>query len=188
MTPRQRLLKRIVKQSRPDGCWLWTGSRTIMGYGNIGVRSKTYYTHRLAYQLWIGAIPQGHYVDHHCNNSICCNPKHLFTSKGVAGLEQRLLRKIEKQPSGCWIWQGHIQKGYGRIELPGRKCRAVHRIAYELWGAGPIPDGLIVLHLCGHQLCCNPDHLVAATPRECTQYMIDRRRNGNKGSAAKWVT
>jgi hypothetical protein len=179
MTPRQRLLKRIVKQDRPDGCWLWTGPLSINGYGSIGVAEKTLYVHRLAHELWLGPIPKGRWVLHRCGNRACCNPDHLYTNQGTASLEQRLLRKIVKQANGCWIWRGQSNKHYGQIELSGR-VRTVHRVAYELW-IEPIPDGLVVLHLCGHQLCCNPAHLVAGTAQECAQYMIECRRNSNKG-------
>ena len=51
---KQRLRKRIEKQDKPNGCWLWTGARTADGHGAIHVSGKTYYVHRLAYELWVG--------------------------------------------------------------------------------------------------------------------------------------
>ena len=66
--------------------------------------------------------------------------------------------------SGCWLWQGALTKGYGRIEVEGRHLR-VHRLAYELV-KGPIPDGLSLDHLCRTRNCINPDHLEAVTTRE----------------------
>jgi hypothetical protein len=181
MTPKQRLLKRIVKQDRPDGCWIWTGALSINGYGNISVAGKTLYAHRLAHELWLGPIPNGRWVLHRCGNRACCNPNHLYTNQGTASLEQRLLRKIVKQDD-CWIWQRHTNKGYGQIEVSGR-MHTVHRIAYETW-IEPIPKGFLVLHLCNNALCINPAHLVVGTPQECAQYKIDHRRNGKIKCAA----
>ena len=181
MTPRQRLLRRIVKQDGPDGCWIWTGAQSANGYGTIWASGKTCYAHRLAYELWAEPIPQGHWVIHRCGHPACCNPDHLYTSKGIVGLAERILCKIEKQENGCWIWQGHIQKGYGQIELSGH-VHAIHRVAYELW-IEPIPDGLVVLHLCGNRLCCCPDHLAAGTAQESARLMMECKRNGNKGYA-----
>jgi hypothetical protein len=142
----KRLLKRIVKQEN-DGCWIWVGARTSNGHGSISLKYQTHYTHRVAYTLWAGPIPPGQSVYHHCNNPACCRPDHLYVSKDMTSLEERLLRKIEKQENGCWLWRGAVQKGYGQIGLLGRE-RAAHRLAYALW-VEPIPNGLVVLHLCG---------------------------------------
>jgi hypothetical protein len=54
----------------------------------------------------------------------------------------------------------------------------VHRIVYES-REGPIPDGLVVLHLCGNRLCCNPDHLATGTAQESAQLMMECRRKGD---------
>jgi len=99
---------------------------------------------------------------HRCRNpTSCINPQHLYTNEN---LEARLLQRIEKQESGCWLWQGTIKNGYGRIQISGH-MHGVHRAAYELW-IEPIPKGLQVQHLCGNSLCCNPAHLVAGTAQE----------------------
>jgi hypothetical protein len=144
-TRKTRLLRRVAKQQ--NGCWLWTGARSANGQGNMQIAHKQHATHRLAYQLWLGPIP-------------------LY----LTSLEERLLRKIKKQENGCWIWRGHINaKGYGRIELSKRKY-TVHRVAYELW-IEPIPEGLVILHLCSNSLCCNPAHLVAGTAQENAKHM-----------------
>ncbi|MFJ2662519.1 HNH endonuclease signature motif containing protein [Arthrobacter koreensis] len=40
-------------------------------------------------------------------------------------------------------------------------CR-VHRVAYELF-SGPIPNGLVLDHLCRNRGCFNPNHLEPVT-------------------------
>ena len=138
--------------------------------------SKSYRAHRLAYKFWVGPIPPGHWVLRRCNNPLCCNPEHLYTSAGRANLEERLLDKIIKHENGCWIWQGHIENGYGRIVLAGHRF-VVHRAAYELW-VEPIPDGLQVQHLCNNRHCCNPAHLVAGTAQENAALRAQYREGG----------
>lgn len=82
---------------------------------------------------------------------------------------QRLFRRIKIDASGCWVWQGCVDAfGYGMMgnqddDFP----RSVHRLAYtEL--IGPIPDGLVMDHLCRNPSCCNPFHLEPVTSRENT--------------------
>ena len=61
-----------------DHCWPWTGVRYNTGYGQVKRGGRTQTTHRLAWTLTYGAIPDGLIVCHHCDNPICCRPDHLF--------------------------------------------------------------------------------------------------------------
>lgn len=85
----------------------------------------------------------------------------------LKSLETRLLDKTNKTDT-CWLWDGcHDTKwGHGAIKVDG-KMKKVHRVAYELY-VGPIPDGLVVRHLCNVSNCVNPAHLMAGTLSENT--------------------
>lgn len=61
----------------PDQCWLWVGARSGRGYGNLNVGGRTCGAHRVAYELFIGSIPEGLDLDHLCRVPLCVNPKHL---------------------------------------------------------------------------------------------------------------
>ena len=81
----------------------------------------------------------------------------------------KILRRIVVTPGGCWEWQGAKGRhGYGRVAMPtgkmGGRTEFTHRVAYEAF-IGPIPDGLVIDHLCRNRGCCNPDHLEAVTQR-----------------------
>jgi hypothetical protein len=82
---------------------------------------------------------------------------------------ERFERSFERDPaSGCWVWlRGKNSAGYGQFcgwGNPGRWMLA-HRWSYE-FNVGPIPQGLVIDHLCRNPACVNPDHLEAVTQRE----------------------
>lgn len=69
------------------------------------------------------------------------------------------------EDDGCWNWGGTVMKnGYGYLHVSGKNVRA-HRWSYE-HHVGPIPDGLVIDHLCRNKLCVNPEHLEPVTPGE----------------------
>jgi len=66
-----------VDKNGAGGCWVWTGARNSKGYGQWGYRQVSRSTHRLAYEAFVGPIPDEHVIDHLCRNVACCNPAHL---------------------------------------------------------------------------------------------------------------
>ena len=84
-----------------------------------------------------------------------------------ATTRERLEYHREVDENGCWVWPGAKQpNGYGRITVGGR-ARFVHRVAYVEF-VGPIPDGLVVDHVCRNRACFNPEHLRCCTQGENT--------------------
>lgn len=85
--------------------------------------------------------------------------------------EDRFWNCVDKSaPNGCWVWTGPMDPyGYGkffRVEpLKGRTRLPAHRASYE-YLVGPIPDGLVLDHLCRNHPCVNPEHLEPVTDRE----------------------
>jgi hypothetical protein len=69
---------------REGECWFWLGAKQVNGYGLCAVgrrddgRQINEQTHRIAYRLTHGTIPDGMYVLHSCDQPPCCNPEHLM--------------------------------------------------------------------------------------------------------------
>ena len=62
------------------------------------------------------------------------------------------------EATGCWLWNGPLDKdGYGVLYFAGKSHRA-HRVAFALHVRG-IRSLLTVDHLCFTRSCVNPEHL-----------------------------
>lgn len=72
----------------------------------------------------------------------------------------------------CWPWLRRIDRyGYGvyrrKNKAPGPPLELewrAHRLAYENL-IGPIPDDLVIDHLCRNRSCVNPSHMEPVTNR-----------------------
>lgn len=72
-----------------SGCWEWIGARNSKGYGSVGVLGSSQSTHRVAYELLVGTIPEGLQIDHLCRNKACCNPEHLEPVTALVNTRRR---------------------------------------------------------------------------------------------------
>lgn len=71
----------------------------------------------------------------------------------------------------CWLWTSTVSNGYGAmvITADGKSINYLaHRIAFT-WMRGPIPNGMVLDHLCRNTLCVNPAHLEVVTSVENTR-------------------
>lgn len=69
-------LERSINIVSGTGCWLWTGAKND-GYGRAKFSDGVKYTHRKMYEMKVGKVPDGLFLDHLCRNRACCNPDHL---------------------------------------------------------------------------------------------------------------
>jgi len=74
-----RLWEKVDTSGGFAECWPFTG-RIVheFGYGRLSYKHKQISAHRLAWETTHGAIPDGLWVLHSCDNPPCCNPGHLF--------------------------------------------------------------------------------------------------------------
>lgn len=150
--PRKSLAERLwanvdkdgpVPEHRPDlgPCWIWTGRAQGRGHGQIMLDGKHLGTHRVAYELLVGPIPEGLVLDHLCHNGSgcrggedclhrrCVNPAHLEP----VTMRENVLRgegPAAKQAAQTRCIRGHeFTPENTRIRANGsRQCLTCHNL------------------------------------------------------------
>lgn len=85
--------------------------------------------------------------------------------------EESFKSRCRQTETGCVVWSGSLATGgYGMMSANGKKVRA-HRYAWERVN-GPIPDGLVIDHICGNRACVNVDHLRPTTRKQNNENRI----------------
>jgi hypothetical protein len=111
-----RFWARVARGEGEDACWPWAGPQSSAGYGAIMYRRVNRSTHRLAWELTNGAIPDGLWVLHRCDNPPCCNPAHLFLGTNADNVRDRegkrrgFFKKGQKNPWRVPPPRGSAQK------------------------------------------------------------------------------
>lgn len=99
-------------------------------------------------------------------------PKRFVKGHNMRGKALKPRYRIENRgyKTACWTWlMAKNNMGYGTLGGgTSADCSPrglAHRIFYEEL-FGPVPDGLVLDHLCRHPDCVNPEHLEPVTQRE----------------------
>lgn len=192
-----RLLNK--REINDNGCWNWMGSLYPSGYGQISRNLKKISVHKLAYELWVGKVPEGKIICHNCNNKLCFNPKHLradthssnmldiinkkYTKPNIRppvnqSLEERIKWYIntsnKQKECSIPVKKAKDFRGYYQI-MYNKKHYYIHRLIVSFREKLNYKDkSWVARHLCSNSLCINPKHLISGTS---SQNAIDNRQH-----------
>lgn len=118
-----------VRKSDGDGCWEFSRPTSDRGYARLYVFGYYTMAHRLSWLVTNGAIADGLFVCHTCDNPRCVRPDHLFL-----GTAEENVQDMVKKGRAAWCHNSqktHCKRGH---ELSGenviinakgsRVCRA----------------------------------------------------------------
>ena len=124
---RPRFLAKVAHEPT-SGCWLWTGSVSLWGYGQFAVGRRTASAHRVAWEIFRGLIPDGYEVDHLCRTKICVNPDHLEPVTHAENIRRggQLLKATAYWTSKTHCPQGHAysERNLYVTRTGWRQCKA----------------------------------------------------------------
>lgn len=136
---------RVAITADDEKCWEWQGACDSSGYGTKNWHGRTISTHRLAWLLMRGEIPNGFYVCHSCDNPRCVNPKHLFIGTSQDNALDRSRKGRNRKQSGeqstcCKLTSGQVHEIRRRYSTGGI---TIKQLATE-YGISPSQTSRIV--------------------------------------------
>lgn len=118
-----------------ESCWLWKGHPGTHGYPQMRVgrtgNGPVWLVHRWAYQYFVGPIPAGMLVLHHCDVKMCSNPKHLYCGTAKDNARDTTARGRRAKPGTKRFAPRHGKLSDDDVRAIRQDDRAMHAIAAQ---------------------------------------------------------
>lgn len=136
-----RIRSRVIVDPR-TGCWIWQRALAGHGYGQIRIGQTAHYAHRIAYEHFVGPIPEGMTLDHLCHTNDpecpggddcphrrCCNPEHLeVVTRGENVLRGVGFAAVNARKTHCPSGHEYTLENTALSPEGWRSCRVCSRV------------------------------------------------------------
>lgn len=103
-----------LKVDKSGECWLWTSYINPCGYGQFQETSyRSERSHRVAWRIVNGPIPDGMFVLHRCDVRRCVNPAHLFLGTNDDNMADKVAKGRQARGAVC-VNSGSFRPGANR--------------------------------------------------------------------------
>lgn len=110
------------------GCAEWQHACYPDGYGVFHWAGENHGAHRISWQMAYGAIPDGVYVLHRCDNRRCVEPGHLFLGTHVDNMADMDAKGRRAAQDGASNGNARLTpEEVGAIRADGRGSRVIGR-------------------------------------------------------------
>ena len=89
-------------------CWLWTMSKTPLGYGKVSHQGRDLLVHRVSAQVYLGLAPNDPRLAlHTCQHKHCFNPEHLYVGTQRENVLDSVYAKTHGKTRNAHCSHGH---------------------------------------------------------------------------------
>jgi HNH endonuclease len=124
-----------------SGCFIWMGALNYNGYGKMGIGHSSegtlrmQYAYIVAYEHFVGPVPEGLVLDHKCRMKCCVNPDHLEPVTYAENTRRGNLAEVTRTRLAAQTHckRGHLLSTDIRNSDGARICRACRAITVKAW-------------------------------------------------------